>query len=169
MRRLLLFTIALLVIAHPLARADSRCTTRPTLHGTPSPPPSRSTPRDAARAARQLARMAQRLSVFTTSQRFAVPDPPLGVRTEAISSTPTAYNDALIYGDPAGAAYLAVSHPVVNARALLGRLTPAADEGHCEPPGHDGTRRRGGDGSHQRHRPPPAERPHAGTAGDRCA
>jgi hypothetical protein len=35
-------------------------------------------------------------------------------------------NDALIFGDPTGAAYLAVSHPVVSARALLGRLPPAA-------------------------------------------
>ena len=36
------------------------------------------------------------------------------------------FNDALIFGDPAGAAYLAVSHPVVNAQTLLGRLSPTA-------------------------------------------
>jgi hypothetical protein len=36
------------------------------------------------------------------------------------------YNDALIFGDPSGAAFLAVSHPVVDARTLVDRLTPAA-------------------------------------------
>jgi hypothetical protein len=35
-------------------------------------------------------------------------------------------NDALIFGDPAGSAYLAVTHPVIAARALLGRFTLAA-------------------------------------------
>jgi hypothetical protein len=74
----------------------------------------------------QLRRMAQRLSLFTTLAKYAIEDPPRWRTHGGDFLFTQAYNDALIFGDPAGAAFLAVSHPIVDARALLGRLTPAA-------------------------------------------
>ncbi len=74
----------------------------------------------------QLRRMAQRLSLFTTLAKYAIEDPPRWRTHGGDFLFTQAYNDALIFGDPAGAAFLAVSHPVVDARVLLERLTPAA-------------------------------------------
>ena len=74
----------------------------------------------------QLRRMAQRLSLFTSLAKYALEDPPRWRTHGGDFLFTQAYNDALIFGDPSGAAFLAVSHPVVDARALLGRLTPAA-------------------------------------------
>ena len=75
----------------------------------------------------QLRRMAQRLSLFTSLAKYALEDPPRW-RTHGGNSFlfTQAYNDALIFGDPVGAAFLAVSHPLADARDLLARLTPAA-------------------------------------------
>jgi hypothetical protein len=36
------------------------------------------------------------------------------------------YNDALIFGDPIGAAFTELTHPLVAAQSLLNRLDPAA-------------------------------------------
>jgi hypothetical protein len=70
--------------------------------------------------------MARRLSGFADMQRFVVLDPP-GWRTNRGEFLfANGVNDALILGDPTGAAYLAVSHPVISARALMGRITSAA-------------------------------------------
>jgi hypothetical protein len=74
----------------------------------------------------QLRRMTQRLSLLTTLAKYAVIDPPRWRTHGGDFLFTQAYNDALIFGDPAGAAFLAVSHPVVDARDLLARLTPAA-------------------------------------------
>lgn len=74
----------------------------------------------------QLRRMAQRLSLFTSLAKYAVPDPPRWRTHGGDFLFTQAYNDALIFGDPAGAAFLAISHPVAAAQDLLGRLTPAA-------------------------------------------
>jgi hypothetical protein len=74
----------------------------------------------------QLRRMAQRLSLFTSLAKYALEDPPRWRTHGGDFLFTQAYNDALIFGDAGGAAFLAVSHPVVDARALLGRLTPAS-------------------------------------------
>ena len=68
----------------------------------------------------KIDRMARRLSVFADLRRFAVPDTPRWRTHGDDFLYANGINDALIFGDPAGAAYLAVSHPVVSARALLG-------------------------------------------------
>jgi hypothetical protein len=75
---------------------------------------------------RQLRRMAQRLSLFTNLAKYVLEDPPRWRTHGGDFLYANAYNDALIFGDPSGAAFLAVSHPVVDARTLMGRLTPAA-------------------------------------------
>ena len=70
--------------------------------------------------------MARRLSALADLRRYAILDVP-GWRTHGGDFLyANGVNDALIFGDPRGSAYLAVSHPVLNARAALGRLTPAA-------------------------------------------
>ncbi|HWI16564.1 MAG TPA: hypothetical protein VNT81_02365, partial [Vicinamibacterales bacterium] len=74
----------------------------------------------------QLRRMAQRLSLFTNLAKYSVPDPPRWRTHGGDFLYANGYNEALIFGDPAGAAYLAVSHPLVNAQGLLARLSPAA-------------------------------------------
>ena len=57
----------------------------------------------------QLRRMAQRLSLLTTlGEVRAWRIRRAGVRTAATFLFTQAYNDALIFGDPAGAAFLAV-------------------------------------------------------------
>jgi hypothetical protein len=78
----------------------------------------------------ELRRMAQRLSMFTTMLKYAVPDPPRW-RTHDWENPDVflfsrRYNAALNYGDASGQAYLDVTHPVLDAAAGLGRLTPAA-------------------------------------------
>ena len=75
---------------------------------------------------RQLRRMARRLSLFTSLAKYALEDSPRWRTHGGDFLFTQAYNDALILGDPAGAAFLAVSHPVVDARVLLAGLTPAA-------------------------------------------
>jgi hypothetical protein len=75
---------------------------------------------------RQLRRMSRRLSMFTDLRKYALPDPPRW-RTHDFENPDAflfarGYHAALNYGDAAGSAYLAVSHPVVAAGALLTRL-----------------------------------------------
>jgi hypothetical protein len=78
----------------------------------------------------QLRRMAQRLSIFTDLGKYGVPDPPRW-RTHDFENPELfhfsrAYHAALNYGDAAGAAYLAISHPVLPATEALRRLPAAA-------------------------------------------
>ena len=70
--------------------------------------------------------MARRLSVFANLRRFALADVPRWRVHGGDFLYAQGLNDALSFGDPGGAAYLVASHPVVDARGLLGRLTPAA-------------------------------------------
>ena len=78
----------------------------------------------------QLRRMAQRLSMFTNLAKYSLPDPPRwrihDFENPDLMAVSRALNAALNYGDAAGAAYLAVSHPVQFAAPLLARLGPAA-------------------------------------------
>ncbi|MBI2834731.1 MAG: hypothetical protein HYX76_09940 [Acidobacteria bacterium] len=71
----------------------------------------------------QLRRMAQRLSLLTNLRKYALPDPPRWRTHGGDFLFSNTYNEALIFGDPTGAAYLAVSHPLVAADDLLARLT----------------------------------------------
>ena len=75
----------------------------------------------------RLRRMARRLSEYTNLDKFAPPDPPRW-RTHGSEDFlfSQAYNEALIFGDPQGLAYLAVSRAVNEARGLLDRLSPEA-------------------------------------------
>jgi hypothetical protein len=76
---------------------------------------------------RQIREMARRLSALTDLDKYAVPDPPRwrthGSDEFLFSQT---YNEALIFGDPDGTAYLDLTHPVVAAQEALGRLNPTA-------------------------------------------
>src|SRR4051812_28007487 len=65
---------------------------------------------------RQFRRMARRLSLFTDLVKFAAPDVPRWRTHGGDFLFAQAFNEALIFGDPAGAAYLVASHPVVDGR-----------------------------------------------------
>src|SRR3954470_3135278 len=126
MRRFLLFTIAAVAVARPLkaqiAVYDPANTARNSISAT-----IKEYLLETQREQRlKIRRMARRLSVFADLGRFVVPETPRWRTHGGDFLYANGVNDALIFGDPAGAAYLAVSHPVVNARPLLGRLTPAA-------------------------------------------
>jgi len=75
---------------------------------------------------KQIRRMARRLSAFADLQRFVLADVPRWRTHGGDYLYANGINDALIFGDPTGAAYLAVAHPVLSARQFLGRLTPSA-------------------------------------------
>lgn len=74
----------------------------------------------------QLRRMAQRLSMFTDLGKYRVADPPRwrthDFENPALFHFSRAYHAALNYGDAAGSAYLAISHPVLPAEQAISRL-----------------------------------------------
>jgi hypothetical protein len=74
----------------------------------------------------QLRRMAQRLSLHTNLRKYSVPDPPRWRTHGGDFLFAGNFNDALIFGDPVGAAYLAVSHALTNSRSIPSSLTSAA-------------------------------------------
>lgn len=74
----------------------------------------------------QISRMARRLSAFTDLRKYAVEDPPRWRTHGGDFLFAEPFNEALIFGDPAGAAYLALSHTLVAADEALARLPPAA-------------------------------------------
>jgi hypothetical protein len=74
----------------------------------------------------RLREMARRLSAFTDIRRYGVPDPPRWRTHGGDFLFVGPYNDALIFGDPTGAAYLAVSHAVTAARNIPNTLTTSA-------------------------------------------
>ena len=74
----------------------------------------------------QLRRMAQRLSLHTLLTKYALPDAPRWRTHGTDFLFGQGFLDALTYGDPGGAAYLAVSHPVLRADDVLQRLSAAA-------------------------------------------
>jgi len=126
MRRLLLLTIAVVVIVRPLNAQITVSDPANTARNAISAILKEYLLETQQEQHAKLRRMARRLSVFADLQRFAVPDTPRWRTHGGDFLYANGINDALIFGDPTGAAYLAVSHPVVGARALLGRLTPAA-------------------------------------------
>ncbi|MGH9200775.1 MAG: hypothetical protein ACRD2A_06025, partial [Vicinamibacterales bacterium] len=75
----------------------------------------------------RLRRMARRLSEYTNLNKFAAPDPPRW-RTHGSEDFlfSQAYNEALIFGDAQGQAYLAVSRALADPRNALNRLSPSA-------------------------------------------
>ena len=75
----------------------------------------------------RLRRMAMRLSLHTNLDKYAARDVPRWrIHDFETPFFARDYNAALNYGDPTGAAYLAISHPVLSASALLDRLSPLA-------------------------------------------
>lgn len=75
----------------------------------------------------RLRRMAMRLSLHADLWRYASPDPPRWrIHDFETPFFAREYLAALNYGEPAGAAFLAISHPVISASAVLERLHPGA-------------------------------------------
>ena len=77
----------------------------------------------------ELRRMAHRLSMFTTMGKFRVADPPLWRIHDFESPTflyARDYHAALNYGDGAGRAFLAISHPLLDPTTGIGRLPAGA-------------------------------------------
>lgn len=82
----------------------------------------------------ELRRMARRLSMHTNLDKYALPDPPRWRTHGGDYLFAGPYNDALIFGDSAGAAYVELTHRLLSAaeglahqpagarRALLARL-----------------------------------------------
>jgi hypothetical protein len=75
---------------------------------------------------RQLRRMARRLSLHTTLNKYQVPDPPRWRTHGGDFLFTQAHNNALIFGDASGAAYLDLTQPLLSARELLDRLSVTA-------------------------------------------
>lgn len=75
----------------------------------------------------QLRRMAERLSLLTNLRKYAIEDPPRW-RTHGGDEFmfTSGYNEALIFGDASGSAYLDLTHPLVASIDRLDRLPPAA-------------------------------------------
>jgi len=126
MRRLLLLGITVVLIARPLNAQISVYDPANTARNAISATIKEYLLETQREQHAQIRRMARRLSAFADLRRFAVLDTPRWRTHGGDFLYANGINDALIFGDPAGAAYLAVSHPVLNARALLGRLTPMA-------------------------------------------
>jgi hypothetical protein len=74
----------------------------------------------------RLREMSRRLSRYTNLDKYRLEDPPRW-RTHGGDFLYTQpYNDALIFGDPAGDAFLALSRAIDNVGTLLDRLGPEA-------------------------------------------
>jgi hypothetical protein len=74
----------------------------------------------------RLRQMARRLSALTDIRKYATLDPPRWRTHGGDFIYANGINDALIFGDTNGAAYGAVSHPVVDPQAYLASLPAAA-------------------------------------------
>ncbi len=70
----------------------------------------------------QLRRMARRLSMYTNLAKYALPDPPRWRTHGGDFLFAGPYNDALIFGDARGAAYLELTHRLLSAAQDLSRL-----------------------------------------------
>lgn len=75
---------------------------------------------------RKLRRMAQRLSLFTDLRKYVLEEPPRWRTHGGDFLYANPYNDALIFGDAGGSAYVSLSHPLVTSINRLGQLPPAA-------------------------------------------
>jgi hypothetical protein len=74
----------------------------------------------------RLREMSRRLSRYTSLDRYRLEDPPRWRTHGGDFLFTQSYNDALIFGDPAGQAYLSLSRAVDNVGTLLDRLGPEA-------------------------------------------
>ena len=74
----------------------------------------------------KLRRMARRLSAHTNLDKYALPDPPRWRTHGGDYLFAGSYNDALIFGDAAGAAYVQLTHPLLSAVDGLARLPAGA-------------------------------------------
>jgi hypothetical protein len=70
----------------------------------------------------KLRRMARRLSMHTNLDKYALPDPPRWRTHGGDYLFAGPYNDALIFGDAAGAAYVELTHRLLSAADGLARL-----------------------------------------------
>jgi hypothetical protein len=75
---------------------------------------------------RKLRRMARRLSMHTNLEKYRVPDPPRWRTHGGDFLYANPYNDALIFGDSTGAAFIELSEPLIAAGVLVDRLPAAA-------------------------------------------
>ena len=74
----------------------------------------------------RLREMSRRLSRYTSLDRYRLEDPPRWRTHGGDFLFTQAYNDALIFGDPAGEAFLSLSRALDNVGTLLDRLGPEA-------------------------------------------
>jgi hypothetical protein len=74
----------------------------------------------------KLRRMATRLSMHTNLDKYALPDPPLWRTHGGDYLFAGPYNDALIFGDAGGAAYVELTHRLLSAAEGLSRLSGGA-------------------------------------------
>jgi hypothetical protein len=70
--------------------------------------------------------MARRLSALTNLRKYLLEDVPRWRTHGGDFFYAQPYNDALIFGDPSGAAFVDLSHPLLSDPRLLDRLDPAA-------------------------------------------
>jgi hypothetical protein len=75
---------------------------------------------------RKLRQMAQRLSLFTDLRKYVLEEPPRWRTHGGDYLFANPYNDALIFGDAAGAAYLSLADPLMTSIDRLTQLPPAA-------------------------------------------
>jgi hypothetical protein len=73
--------------------------------------------------------MARRLSLFTDLRKYVVEQPPRWRKHGGDYLFANPYNDALIFGDAAGSAYLSLVHPLVTSYDRVAQLSPAARRG----------------------------------------
>ena len=74
----------------------------------------------------KIREMARRLSALTSLAKYSLEDVPRWRTHGGDFFYVQPYNDALIFGDPSGAAFVDVSQPLVADPRLLDRLDPAA-------------------------------------------
>ena len=70
--------------------------------------------------------MARRLSALTNLRKYVLEDVPRWRTHGGDFFYAQPYNDALIFGDPSGAAFVDLSQPLLSDSRLLDRLDPAA-------------------------------------------
>ena len=74
----------------------------------------------------KIRQMARRLSALTNLRKYALPEVPRWRTHGGDVFFAQPYNDALIFGDPSGAAFTELTHPLLAASPLISRLDPVA-------------------------------------------
>ena len=74
----------------------------------------------------KIREMARRLSALTNLRKYALTDVPRWRTHGGDFFYAQSYNDALIFGDPTGAAFVELSQPLLAASGLISRLDPVA-------------------------------------------